>query len=356
MRRMWGGILLLVAFTVIASPAYGDEVADLKRMVQDLQTQVTDLQQERALETTSVDQAVEEYLTRRAAGETAGEMAGYVDGKFMLQSAEGDFSLRIGGGATANLQLNEPGGMQDNTFKLALVRLAISGQLGDGWFFMIQPEFSTWGVNLRDAWIKTSLLHLLGGTGSEYIDAIDMKAGQFKMPFSLAALASPYAWDLSTLPMIVRALAPGWDVGLQISNTLHDGMLYWALAVSNGTNAVNDSDEFWYWARVVVAPFLSGDDDMIRNMHFGANFGTSHESSMSGGTPNLSTSAGGPYGMVGESDSGAMYGAFNENYPVMGRGSASGPSRPRVSGPSRKSMLPTRTAAPAARTTAIRAS
>ena len=319
MSRMWSGILLLVAFTVIASPAFGDEVADLKRMVQDLQNQVADLQKERAPVTSAVDQAVEEYLTRRAAGETSGETSGYVDGKFSLVSPEGDFKLNIGGGATANLQVNEPGGMQDNTFALALVRLAICGQIGDGWFFRIQPEFSTSGVILRDAWIRASLGTLMGVTGSQYLDGVHLKAGQFKMPFSMAALASPYAWDLITLPMVVRALAPAWDVGAQLSNTLYDGMLMYAMAISNGTNSFNDTDEFWYWARCVVAPFLSGDTEAVRNMRFGLSFGTSYASRGSGGTTSLSTAAGGPYGEVCDPDMYAYYGAYNANYPLHGR-------------------------------------
>jgi hypothetical protein len=315
---MWGGILLLVAFTVIASPAFGDEVADLKAMVQDLQNQVADLQKERAHDSSAVDRAVEEYLTRRAAGETSGDTSGYVDGKFTLASPEGDFKLNIGGGATANLQVNEPGGMQDNTFALALVRLALSGQIGDGWFFRVQPEFSTSGVELKDAWIRASMAALVGASGSQYLDGVQLKAGQFKMPFSMAALCSPYTWDTIRTPMVVRALAPTWDVGAQLSNTLYDGMLMYALAISNGTNAINDTDEFWYWARLVVAPFLTSDSAMVRNMHFGASFGTTH-TARGGTSTSLSTFAGGPYGEVCEPDSSAMYGAFNANYPLHGR-------------------------------------
>jgi hypothetical protein len=99
-------------------------------------------------------------------------------------------------------------------------------------------------------------------------------------------------------PLVVNLLAPGRDIGFQLSNTVMDGALTYALAISNGTNSYNNSDEFWYWARVVAAPFVTGDDEMLKNLHFGVNFGTSW--GKEGTTPGLRSAGGGPYGFVGD--------------------------------------------------------
>ncbi|MCP3859741.1 MAG: hypothetical protein GY704_08830, partial [Phycisphaeraceae bacterium] len=174
MRRFLTGVLLLAALVVIASPAQAGEVEDLKRMVQELKREVADMRADKALEASSIETAVDDYLTRRAAGEGAGEMAGYVDGKFGLGSAEGDFGLTIGGGIVFDLRLFECDGMQDNTFDIGLVRLAFKGHVFDDWFFKIQPEFYTSGVSLKDAYIETTLGTIAGGTGNDYFDGLKL--------------------------------------------------------------------------------------------------------------------------------------------------------------------------------------
>jgi len=313
MRRFLTGVLLLAALVVIAAPAQAGEVEDLKRELQELKKEFAEMKAEKALEASSIETAVDDYLTRRAAGEGAGEMAGYVDGKFGLGSAEGDFGLNIGGGIVFDLRLFECDGMQDNTFDIGLVRLAFSGHVFDNWFFKIQPEFYTSGARLKDAYIKTNLGTLAGGTGNDYFDGLTLKFGQFKMPFSMGELESSYATDLINRPLMSKFIAPGRDIGLQISNTVMDGALYYALAISNGTNSSNNSDEFWYWARTVAGPWTNGDDDFLRNLHFGVNFGTSW--GKSGTTPAIMSWGGGPYGEPGDTDD--SWNLYGSNYPVV---------------------------------------
>ena len=88
MMRVWGGLLLLAALLVMAQPVQADEVQDLKRMVQELKEEVAALKADRALESGSIEQALEAYLTSRSA--EGADTAGYMDGKFGLQSPEGD--------------------------------------------------------------------------------------------------------------------------------------------------------------------------------------------------------------------------------------------------------------------------
>lgn len=292
MMRVWGG-LLLAALLVLALPVQADEVQDLKRMVQELKDEVAALKAERQVG--SVERAVEEYLSSRAA--EGGDLAGYMDGKFTLKSAEGDFKLNIGGRIHFDGRFYEPDGMQDNTFDLRRVRVSFSGQVGDGWGFKIQPDITTGKARLRDAYIKTKTSAVFGSTGSEYIDGITWKFGQFKQPFSLSELTSSNVIDTIERPTIVRAVAPSRDIGIQLSNKVFDDMLAWYLAISNGTNSVNSTDEFWYWARVVVAPFLDDEDSELKNLHVGLSFGTAH--TKSGESFSFSTAGGGPYGVPG---------------------------------------------------------
>lgn len=296
MGRFWGGILCLGALLVIALPVQAGEVEDLQRAVQELKAEIAEMKAEQALEASSVEKVVDEYLSRRAAGEGSGDTAGYLDGKFGFRSPEGDFTLRIGGGVVFDARFYELDNMQLNTFDIGLVRLSASGQVGEGMKYKIQPEFSTSGATLKDAYMAFALGRLFGTTGSDYFDGVELKVGQFKMPFSYSALTSAYQTDLMTRPIMVNALAPGRDIGLQLANTLYEGMLYWAIAMSNGTNSVNDTNEFSYWARLVVAPFLDK-DNWTKNFHFGLSFGTQHTAG--GYTPALMTAGGGPYGEVG---------------------------------------------------------
>jgi phosphate-selective porin len=317
MRRFLTGVLLLCALVVITSPVLAGEVEDLTRMVQELKKEVADLRADRALEASSVEKAVDDYLTRRAAGEGSGEMAGYMDGKFGLGSAEGDFGLSIGGGIVFDLDLFECDGLQDNSFDIGLVRLDFSGHVFDNWFFRIQPEFYTSGVALRDAYIQTDLGSMAGGTGNDYFDGLKLRFGQFKMPFSMSALEGDYDIDMAHRPLAVSLLAPSRDIGFQLSNTVMDGALTYALAISNGTNAYNNSDEFWYWARVVAAPFTGDDAGMFKNLHFGVNFGTSW--GKEDWTPGLRSAGGGPYGVVGESGDYAYYDYVYPTIDTAGR-------------------------------------
>lgn len=313
MRRVLTGALLLCVVMVLAAPVLADEMADLQRTVQELKKEIADLKADKALEASSVERAVDDYLTRRAAGEGAGDMAGYMDGKFGLRSGDGAFGLDIGGGIVFDLRLFEPDGLQDNTFDLELVRLNFSGHVFDDWYFKIQPEFYTSGSALKDAYIQTTLGTIAGGTGNEYFDGMKLRFGQFKMPFSMGELESAYKIDMINRPLIVNYLAPGRDIGFQVSNTVMDGALEYALAISNGTNWSNSSDEFWYWARAVAAPFCGDDDSMFKNLHFGVNFGTSWDNP--GSTPSLASYGGGPYGIPGMSADSTAY--FSGTYPSV---------------------------------------
>lgn len=316
MRRFWGGLLCLGALMVIALPVQADEVEDLKREVQALKEAVAALKAEKALEASSVEKAVDEYLARRAEGEGNGEMAGWMDGNFSLNSAEGDFTLRLGGRVHADLSIYEPDGMQNNGFDLRRVRFYLAGNVADGWGYKIQTEVSTGSARLKDAWITADIATIIGDTGSEYFDGIQMKVGQFKAPFSHAKLTSSNYWDTVERPVIVNALAPGRDVGLQFSNSVFDDMLYYAIAITNGTNGPNDDDEFWYTGRVAVAPFADSDDEMVKNLHFGLSFATAHTSS--GESASLRTAGGGPYGVPGDDDD-FTFSTFYPTFPVCGR-------------------------------------
>jgi phosphate-selective porin len=158
---------------------------------------------------------------------------------------------------------------------------------------------------------------MAGSTGNDYFDGIRLRFGQFKMPYSMGRLENAYEIDMINRPLIVGFLAPDRDIGFQFSNTVLDGALTYALAISNGTNTSNDSDEFWYWGRVVTAPWIDGDEELLRNLHFGFNFGTSH--GKEGTTPPMASWGGGPYGQPGwmVDDDYYEWSGYDAIYPVV---------------------------------------
>jgi phosphate-selective porin OprO and OprP len=172
---------------------------------------------------------------------------------FSLQSADGDFELRIGGVVQADDRtfLNkEPAssGAADQ-FLVRRARIYLEGVVQKYVQFRVLPDFGNGQALLQEAWVDL-----------DYTPVFRVQAGKFKEPLGLERLQA----EGNTL-FIERGLpsdiAPNRDVGVQLHGELAAKTLSYALALVNGApdggaadgDADNGKDVV---ARVFARPFL----------------------------------------------------------------------------------------------------
>lgn len=238
-------------------------------------------QQTAAAPPTSVSQRLDDLEQRQKALENklrlgeaqAGE---YVDGKpvvkvnpggpdgFSLQSADGDFKLRIGGVIQADdrIFLNKESAGAVDQFLVRRARLYLEGVVQKYVEFRILPDFGSGQPLLQEAFIDL-----------DYTPVFRVQAGKFKEPLGLERLQS----EANTL-FIERGLpsdlAPNRDVGVQLHGDLGGKSVSYALALVDGVpdggiadgDADNNKDAV---ARVFVRPFLLSESPLWAELGVG---------------------------------------------------------------------------------------
>jgi phosphate-selective porin len=166
-------------------------------------------------------------------------------------------------------------------------------------------EYAFAANTLRDAYIKVALGDLLG-VETEGVASIAMMAGQHKVVFSRFEMTSSNSINTVERPMIVRALAPAYDVGLFFNNSYMDGKLAWWASITNGIDS--SDDEMAYSTRVVFNPFMGEEDNDLESLSLGLNcyyenMGSNSGSSSGISTGWISTATGGTYGFEHQTSS-----------------------------------------------------
>lgn len=89
-------------------------------------------------------------------------------------------------------------------------------------------------------------------------DGVQLKFGQFKVPFGRQELTSSGSQEFVDRSIVSNAFARGRDIGLQLWGTPLEGKLDWRVGLfnGNGTNTSrNDNDQYQTNARVTFQPF-----------------------------------------------------------------------------------------------------
>lgn len=89
-------------------------------------------------------------------------------------------------------------------------------------------------------------------------DSVQLKAGQFKVPFGRQELTSSGSQQFVDRSAVSNEFAKGRDIGLQLHGLAADKKISWAVGIFNGagTNvSSNDNDEFQLDGRLVWQPF-----------------------------------------------------------------------------------------------------
>jgi hypothetical protein len=169
--------------------------------------------------------------------ETASERAGTAERLARIVKPEwlpGHESLRIGALLTTELDLqverSEPG---ENGFAVTDARLSLDADLVGDFAYFLQANLAK-SQPLLDLRISYRPREEIGAD-----------VGLFKAPFSGEFLIPAARLDLVNRAQIVRALAPGRQIGAQLAGSWNERRLFWAAGLFNGNGAtLNDDGRF----------------------------------------------------------------------------------------------------------------
>ena len=133
----------------------------------------------------------------------------------------------------------------NNGFTISTMRFYIKGKVDGKFGYVFQTNFRTF-PGILDAKIYYI-----------YNPLFQFGVGQFKVPFSREYLLPVSDLDFTTRSRVVIALAPGRDIGFQISGTIKSSIMSYSAGVFNGNgfNNINDNENFLVAGRLLLQPF-----------------------------------------------------------------------------------------------------
>lgn len=180
---------------------------------------------------------------------------GYKDGLY-IQTDDGDYLLKTRLFLQLQHQfLSAEGQGKTNSFQVRRARMYFSGnafnpqftyqfelEIASGLTNNVSEAVAETGPNLRDAWINY-----------DFENGIEIKAGQFKVPFNLGELIPDSKQQFIDRSQTDDALSYGRDIGLDLHGRVIDKKLeYHAFVFNEGLNPnkFNKNNEFLFGARV----------------------------------------------------------------------------------------------------------
>jgi phosphate-selective porin OprO/OprP len=186
-------------------------------------------------------------------------------------------SIKVGDLVTADIRFksqvdfrefpDEPGTDFKPLVDLRRTRIGLEGRLIKELEYQIEAELGDARQPWRDIYIQTRSFRLL-----------QLRAGHFKIPFSLDQLTSGMDLDFNYRSLAAAYLAPGRDVGVMAFGRFFNEVLrYQAGAFKRGGDNVRESErtdaqgDRTYAGRLVVRPW-NGSDSLFRTLSAGVAF------------------------------------------------------------------------------------
>jgi phosphate-selective porin OprO/OprP len=191
-------------------------------------------------------------------------LAGWKDG-FYLESPSGDFKLKLRGFIQTDARFFplEGGDTGTDSIFLRRVRPSIEGTVYKHFDYKIVPDFADGQVSLQDAYADVTY----------FKPWTSLRAGKFKVPFSLERLQS--GADLLFIERsIAQNIGQNRDVGFQLGGDLIDGALSYQVGYFNGANDGRSVDgdvtsDKEAAARIFSHPFKNTDIAPLKNVGLG---------------------------------------------------------------------------------------
>jgi hypothetical protein len=216
---------------------------DVRRAVDSLQVQVTDLERRVSSLRVRGDDT--------ASGFPAGSHAAYDEG-FTLRGNDEAMFLRFNAYAQVRYEgidvedARETANASDrSTFTLPRTRLEMTGTaFSPQLAYRLLVDF-TQSPAILDAWAEWTPRTWLA-----------VRAGRFKVPFSRQRTVAENRFQLTDRAEVTNEFTPDRDIGVELGTTLFDGRLQALVAMQNGSRLLNANDniDFGYAAHVIFEP------------------------------------------------------------------------------------------------------
>ena len=135
------------------------------------------------------------------------------------------------GGVSVGLSTRVQVDWQAGTLDLRRARVGVQGKLHERVKYEIENDLSDQSDPWQDVYLNVAVF-----------DALEVRAGRFKMPFSLTRLTSAAELDLVHRPLAATWLAPGRDSGVMAHGSLGHGVKYQAGLFAGGGDQLRGSE------------------------------------------------------------------------------------------------------------------
>lgn len=186
-----------------------------------------------------------------------------------------DDTLKIGGWYQGDVNIVDRGNEANDRFRNRNVRLDIRGVLEDVFEYRLYPQFAGASANLQEAWLAY-----------KYFPFARVKFGQFKVPFSLESQYSSQWLDFVEKSRGVANLEPAEDLGLMLFGNPFGGIVEYGAGIFNGRlrTLEDNNDNFDLGGRLVLAPFIKSQDNLLHDFYIGGSVITGHsDETLAGG-------------------------------------------------------------------------
>ena len=265
MRRIAGlaaAIVVAAMFLPVsgALAATDAETQALENRIKELEQRL-DAMDKKPEDETSLQQRVEDLEKKLGDKLTAG-----YDGRFFVQTADGEYRMNFGGFTHMDGRFPFNGDSKSNdAFLFRRVRLGVDGYLTKQWEYKVELDVadkSTSKAYFTDAYLNW-----------HYWDALQVKAGNYKVPFSLEELTSD-----NSLRFIERSplngMVPSRRTGVGIGGTpLPSGLINYNVGVFNGSQ----TGSFMTAGRVALDLASVEGIGFLRNFTIGGNAAIDHD-------------------------------------------------------------------------------
>lgn len=195
------------------------------------------------------------------------ELKGMFKDGFTFESADKQHSLSISGRIHADYRSfseDSTNGNAADTFDIRRAYLGVSGKIYKDWSFEVTSDVAASTLEYAYVNYKAS-------------DAVQLRMGAFKMPFSFEELTSSRFVDFQERSL-VNAFAPGKDQGLMIYGEPVKNTFSYAVAAMNGSgknadeaNSVSDDKDLIVRLATNLAPAVGMQDGVL---HLGVGYTT----------------------------------------------------------------------------------
>jgi phosphate-selective porin OprO and OprP len=194
---------------------------------------------------------------------------------FSIQSADGDFRMRVGGymQGDARFYADDAATVAPDTFLMRRAYLILQGDLGRLVSFYVSPDFGDGKASLED-----------GYADLKFSSSARLRVGKMKSPFGLEHLQSSMSL-LFVERFLPTSLSPNRDVGVLLTGDLASAVLNYSAGVLNGApdgasvdrDAAGDGKEAV--GRLFVRPFQKRKGALDLGFGLAATFG-SHDGAL----------------------------------------------------------------------------